>query len=131
MEKFLFWSEMVSSATLFLSAICSFRVESSITFAADHLVAVVLLRQNSQRWFNYTSPQSEHQMKGGLLLYVVVIQGPVIIKLLTIKNEALLVCGNSFFVLKLLLDNINGVCGFDLQSDGFPNQGLDENLHSS
>lgn len=46
-----------------------------------------------------TSPQSENQMQGGLLLNVVVSQSPAIFKLLASKNEALLIRWDPLFVL--------------------------------
>lgn len=36
-----------------------------------------------------------------------------------------------FLVLNLGLDVVNGVRGLDLQGDGLPSQGLDEDLHAS
>merc|ERR1712149_124966 len=52
----------------------------------------------------HTSSQSEHKMKGALLLDVVVREGSSILKLLTSKDEPLLVWGNSLLVLDLGLD---------------------------
>ncbi len=43
----------------------------------------------------------------------------------------MLVRGDSFLILDLLLDILDGVAGFDFQSDGFTGQGFDEDLHSS
>ena len=63
-------------STGLLPAVHGSGVESSITHSADHLVTVVLLSQDSQRWLNNSSSQSQHQVKGGLLLDVVVRQGP-------------------------------------------------------
>merc|ERR1712042_294150 len=57
----------------------------------------------------HTSSQSEHKMKGALLLNVVVREGSSILKLLSSKDEPLLVWGNSLLVLDLGLDILNGV----------------------
>merc|ERR1719320_1073216 len=102
--EFLFWAEMIGPSTFLLSAVCCTRVETSVAFAADHLVAVVFLGENPQRWFDDTSPQPEHQMEGGLLLDVVVGQGPAVFKLLSGEDQTLLVWWDSFFVLDLSLD---------------------------
>merc|ERR1739837_59548 len=61
----------------------------------------------------HTSSQSEHKMKSALLLDVVVREGSTILKLLTSKDQPLLVWGNSFLVLDLGLDILNGVRGQD------------------
>merc|ERR1712024_427810 len=70
-------------------------------------------------------------MKGGLLLDVVVRQGPAILQLLARKDQPLLIWGNSLLVLDLGLDILNGVRWLDLQSDGLASEGLDKDLHSS
>ncbi len=41
----------------------------------------------------------------------------------------LLIGRDSFLVLDLLLYILNGVAGFDFQSDGFTGQGFNEDLH--
>ena len=53
--------------------------------------------------------ETEHQVKGGLLLDVVVRQGAAILKLLTSKDQALLVRGDALLVLDLRLHVVNGV----------------------
>merc|ERR1712243_249012 len=70
-------------------------------------------------------------MKGGLLLDVVVRQGPAILKLLTSKDQPLLIWGNAFLVLDLGLDIFDGIRGLNLQGDGLASQGLDKNLHAT
>lgn len=57
-------------------------------------------------------------MKGRLLLNVVVGEGAAVFKLLSRKNQALLVGRNALLVLDLGLDVVNGVAGLDLKSDG-------------
>ena len=59
-----------------LPAVHGPRVEPGVTDAADHLVAVVLLGQDPQAGLDDAAPESEHQVEGGLLLDVVVRQGP-------------------------------------------------------
>ena len=48
----------------------------------------------------HTTSQSEDEMEGGLLLDVVVRQGPTVLQLLASEDQPLLVRGDSFFILK-------------------------------
>merc|ERR1712152_20196 len=66
----------------------------------------------------HTTSQSEHKMKSALLLDVVVRKSSPILKLLTSKDQPLLVWGNSLLVLDLGLDILNGVRWLNLQGDG-------------
>ncbi len=68
-------------------------------------------------------------MESGLLLDIVVGEGATVFKLLAGENKTLLIWGNTFFILNLGLDVLNGVAGFDVQSDRLACEGLDENLH--
>ena len=68
-------------------------------------------------------------MKGGLLLDVVVGESAAVFKLLSGKDEALLIWGDAFLVLNFGLDVLNGVARLDIQSDRLACEGLDENLH--
>ena len=79
----------------------------------------------------HSSSQSKDQVKGALLLNVVVAEGSAILELLSSEDESLLVWGNSFLVLDLLLDVVDGVGRFDFQGDSLASEGLDEDLHSS
>merc|ERR1719433_669374 len=79
----------------------------------------------------HTSSQSENQMQGAFLLDVVVREGSSILKLLSSKDQPLLVWWDSFLVLDLGLDILNGVRWLNLESDGLASQGLDEDLHTS
>ena len=69
-------------------------------------------------------------MESGLLLDVVIRQGAAIFELLAGEDQALLVRRNTFLVLDLLLDVVDGIAGLDLESDGLACQGLDEDLHN-
>ena len=75
--------------------------------------------------------ESKNEMESGLLLDVVVGESSAILKLLSGKDESLLVWGTSFLVLDLSLDVLNGVRGLDLEGDGLASQGLDEDLHTT
>merc|ERR1712141_178038 len=70
-------------------------------------------------------------MKSGLLLDIVVREGPTILELLASEDQPLLVWGNSLLVLDLGLHILNGVRRLDLEGDGLSGQGLDEDLHTS
>ena len=70
-------------------------------------------------------------MKGGLLLDVVVAQGPSILELLSGEDQPLLVRGDSLLVLDLSLHVLNGVGGLNLKGDRLSSQGLDKDLHTS
>jgi len=77
----------------------------------------------------HPTAETKNEMEGGLLLDVVIREGPAVLKLLSGKDEPLLVRGNSLLILDLGLDVLNGVRRLDLESDSLPGQGLDENLH--
>jgi len=64
-----------------------------------------------------TSPQSEDQMKGRLLLDVVVGQSTTILELLTSKDQPLLIWRNSLLVLNLGLHILDRVGRFHLKGD--------------
>ena len=68
-------------------------------------------------------------MKSGLLLDVVVGQGPSIFQLLSSKDQTLLIGRDPFLVLDLGLHVLDGVGGFNLKGDGLTSQCLHEDLH--
>ena len=70
-------------------------------------------------------------MKSRLLLNVVVRKSTAILKLLTSKNKTLLVRGNTFLVLNLLLHSLDSVRGLDFEGDSLPGEGLDKDLHTT
>jgi hypothetical protein len=53
-------------------------------------------------------------MESGLLLDVVVRQGPTILKLLAGEDQALLVWGNSLLILNFRLNVVDSIRGLDL-----------------
>jgi hypothetical protein len=57
----------------------------------------------------HATTETKDQVKGGLLLNVVVAQGTSILELLTREDEALLVRGDALLVLDLALDIVNGI----------------------
>ena len=68
-------------------------------------------------------------MESGLLLDVVVRKSAAILELLSGEDETLLIRGNTFLVLNLLLYSLDGVRSLNLKGDGLSGQGLDEDLH--
>jgi hypothetical protein len=71
--------------------------------AADELVLHVLERQLQEVGINRrvrpalaAAAETEHQVKRGLLLDVVVGERAVILQLLPCKDQALLLCGNTY-----------------------------------
>merc|ERR1719422_922740 len=79
----------------------------------------------------HSTSQSQDKMESTLLLDVVIGEGSSIFQLLSSKDQPLLVWGNSFLVLDLGLDILNGIRRFNLEGDGLSSQGLDEDLHTS
>merc|ERR1711981_399831 len=70
-------------------------------------------------------------MESGLLLDVVVGESSSILELLSSEDESLLIWWDSFLVLDLGLDVLNGVCWLDIKGDGLTSESLDEDLHST
>merc|ERR1712038_1440448 len=79
----------------------------------------------------HTSTKTENQVKSRLLLDIVVGQGTSILKLLSSKDQTLLIWRNTFLILNLGLNVVNGVGWFDIEGDGLSSQGLDKDLHTS
>ena len=62
---------------------------------------------------------------------IVIGKGSTVFKLLSSEDESLLIWRDTFLVLDLGLDVFNGVCWFDIKSDGFTSESFDEDLHST
>merc|ERR1712142_161470 len=75
--------------------------------------------------------KSQHQMKSGLFLDVVIRQSPSIFQLFSSKDQTLLVWWDTFFVLDLSFDIFNCVRSFYFQCDGFASQRFHKYLHST
>lgn len=78
----------------------------------------------------HASAQAQHQVQRGFLLDVVVGQSTTIIQLLSGKDQALLVRGNTLLVLHLLLNLVDSIGGLHLQGDSLAGQSLNEDLHT-
>jgi len=70
-------------------------------------------------------------VEGRLLLNVIVGEGAAIFELLTSEDQALLVWWDTFLVLNLGLDVVDGVRRLNLKSDGFAGESLDKDLHTT
>ena len=68
-------------------------------------------------------------MEGRFLLDVVVRKSSSVLELLTGEDKSLLIGRDTFLVLDLSLDVLDGVGWLDLKSDGLASESLDENLH--
>merc|ERR1712029_564102 len=77
----------------------------------------------------HTTTQTKDQMKGGLLLDVVVRKGATIFQLLAGEDQPLLIWWDPLLVLDLSLDILDGVRWLNLEGDGLACQRLDKNLH--
>merc|ERR1712220_5973 len=70
-------------------------------------------------------------MEGGLLLDVVVRESSSILKLLSSEDKSLLIWRDTFLILDLGLDVLDGVSWLDIEGDGLTSEGLDEDLHTT
>ena len=70
-------------------------------------------------------------MESGLFLDIVVRKGSSILKLLTSEDKSLLIWRNTFLVLDLSFNILNGVSWLNIKGDGLTSQGLDKDLHTS
>ena len=86
--------------TCLLPAVGGPGVQPGIALPADHLVTVVLLGKDTEGGLYHPTPQPQHQVQGGLLLYVVVRQSPTILQLFSSKDKTLLIRRDSFLVLE-------------------------------
>ena len=70
-------------------------------------------------------------MEGRLLLDVVIAKGAAVLQLLSGENQSLLIRGNTFLILNLGLDIVNGIRRFNIKGDGLSSKGLYENLEGA
>merc|ERR1712134_15844 len=70
-------------------------------------------------------------MEGRFLLDVVVRKSSAVFELLSSQDESPLVWWDTFLVLDLGLDVLNGVSWLDIEGDGLAGESLDEDLHTS
>ena len=72
------------------------------------------------------STKAEHEVKGGLLLDVVVRKCATILKLFPSEDKTLLIRGDALLVLDLSLDILNCVRWLDIQGDGLSSESFDK-----
>jgi len=70
--QLLLGAKLVGVAALLLSAVLGTGGKACVTLAADHLLAVESLGQSGKGRVEDTATKTEHEVKGGLLLDVVV-----------------------------------------------------------
>ena len=75
-----------------------------------------------------TATKAQNEMESGFLLNIVITEGTAIFQLLAGEDQALLIRWDTFLVLDLGLDILNGISRFDIESDGLAGKGFDENL---
>ena len=78
-----------------------------------------------------TAAESKDEVQGGLFLNVVIAERSAILKLLSSKNQSLLIGRDAFLVLDLLLYILDRVAWLDIKGNGLSGQGLYEYLHLS
>ena len=116
-------------AALLLAAVDGARVEARVALAADHLLAVVLAREDREARLDDATAEAEHEVERRLLLDVVVAERAAVLQLLAGEDQALLVGRDALLVLDLGLHVVDGVGGLDVQRDGLAREGLHEDLH--
>jgi len=79
----------------------------------------------------HATTQTEDKMEGRLLLDIVILEGTAVFELLAGEDKPLLVWRDSFFVLNLGLDILNGVRLLNVEGNGLAGQGLNEDLHAT
>merc|ERR1712167_474380 len=79
----------------------------------------------------HATTEPEDEVKGRLLLNIIVLERAAILELLPSEDETLLVRWDPLLVLDLSLDSLNGVCALNLQSDSLAGECLDEDLHAT
>jgi len=83
-----------------------------------------------QNFFSKNTFESKKKISG-FFLNVVVGKSAAIFKLLSSEDKSLLIRRNSFFVLDLGLDVIDGVRSLNIESNGLACQSFDEDLHTT
>ena len=77
----------------------------------------------------HATSESKDEMESGFLLDVVVGEGSSVFELFSSEDESLLIGRDSFFVLDLSLDIVDGVRWLDVEGNGFTSECFNEDLH--
>ena len=78
-----------------------------------------------------TSAQPQDEVKGRLLLDVVIRQGPTVFELFAGEDKTLLVWRNALLILNLRLHIVDCVRRFNLERYCLTREGLDKDLHTA
>ena len=70
-------------------------------------------------------------MESGFLLNVIIGEGSAVFELLTSEDKSLLIWWDTFLVLDLSLDILNGVGVFNIEGDGLTSESLNKDLHTT
>ena len=119
---------------LSLSAVDGLWWQSGVAFSADHFLALELSGEGSESWLDLdgthtTASESKHEVKGRLLLDVVVGESSSVLELLSGEDKTLLVWWDTFLVLNLGFDVLDGVSWLHIESNCLTGEGLDKYLH--
>jgi hypothetical protein len=133
-SELLLGSDVGVVAALSLSAVGSLGGKGSVALSANHLLALVRSGKSGKGGLDgngasAATSESEDEVKGGLLLDVVVGEGASVLELLASEDESLLIGRDAFLVLDLSLHVLNSVAGLHIESDRLTRQSLNENLH--
>ena len=79
----------------------------------------------------HSSSKSEYQVECWFFLDVIIAQSSSVFELLSSENKSLLIGRDTFLVLDLGLDILNGVWWLNIKSNCFSSQCFHENLHLS
>jgi len=79
----------------------------------------------------HATTQTQDEMKGGLLLDVVIRKSAAVLKLLPGENQALLIGWDALLILNFRLDVVDRVRRLDLQGDRLSGKRLNEDLHTT
>jgi len=90
-----------------------------------------LSREGFDEDLHGTTAKAKDKMKRGLFLDVVIRKRTSIFELLSSEDQPLLLRWDSFLVLDLCLDVLNGVVRLDVQGDRLSREGFDEDLHGT
>lgn len=111
---------------LALEACRVFRCEA----LGDHLPGFTLMRLLfADVRERHAATETEDEVQCRLFLDIIVGQRPAFLELLAGENEPLLVGGDTFLVLDLAFDHVDGIGRFYLQRDGFSCKSFNKYLH--
>merc|ERR1712002_387440 len=89
--QLLLGAKVVGVSAASLPAIGGSWWEPGVAFAANHLLAVVLLGQHAEGRLDDATSETQNEMEGRLLLNIIVGESTAILELLASENQTLLV----------------------------------------